>query len=82
MATNSFRSTSPRSWKCWKAILRAISTAVAPASEKKTRVRPAGAMRTSSSAHSMEAVEARPRSVVWAIRPSWATIAASISGTR
>ena len=81
-ATNSVRAVSPRSWWCWKAILTAISTAVAPASEKKTRVSPRGTSAASASAHSIDAVEARPSSVEWAIFPSWTRIASSISGTR
>ncbi len=72
----------PRCCQSWNAIFSAISVAVDPLSEKKKRVRPAGAMPDQALGQAIAPGWVRPSMVEWATRSSCSRTAASMLGWR
>jgi hypothetical protein len=72
----------PRLAQYWKAILSACSTATAPSAANRKWGASTGSSGASASANSTTTVLPFPSMVLWATLPTWATNAASSSGTR
>ena len=76
------RPSMPRLAQYWKAILRACSTATAPSAANRKWGASTGTSGANASASSTTTVLPFPSMVLWATLSTWATSAASSSGTR